>query len=650
MPNAVCLVDLVSLKACPDARTGTFLARSIGPPFRRKDVLSLERVVRVRHRIDLNMSGACGSGIVPHLYRDFEVRRFADPAVVWLNRRFLAGRGVDITDEQLVGAWRSRIAEVYGVTAPSPGDPPAYCANEMTVMHADRYGGPFGSQHGGSGRSGTIGDFSAKGVGRTPLCDPEADFYHAHGCMWLEEAIREAAFSELAWFEFPLRANPVVAIIDTGARYVSPDGRPGERRAIVVRLAAWRIAHLERSIFFGSAGTADSDQYLDALRVREAIAALPSLVAAGLTGSGGRPYLEALAALIANVARQMGSGRAARLAHGDYTSSNIGLSGELLDFGSFRAVHDWRQAHSVRGIAPFGQEHINFIPTIENVYTNILKYTSEEPRVSFATMIGALVDGMASAFNEEIEALARPFGEVSPRLADCVREQLTEAYHKQQRAGVSYLAGDRGHDTDWIYDGLAGSQVASNPASETGAVIRKAVAELAAKLPSAHAKLSSAFNQLCYWARPKTAAGREILQEKVNRILAEEPSRAELEVLIATFVNEVLTSVCRKVPCHDRDEYVVAQRIDPSYSVVATHRPETDIFSVVVQGLHPGWEIFVDASSYGGKKSQVDDDGRANFPVAVKWEFSSGDDIEAFLNELSSKSGISLEAQREHSI
>lgn len=599
------------------------------------------------HAVGVNIEvAAFGSALVPHLYRDFEVEPFDDPAVVWLNKRFLASHGVDVGDEQSLSAWRTRLADMYGVTSTSAAPPSSVRAHPRTFMHADRYGGPFGSQHGGSGRSGTIGEFNAKGVGRTPLCDPEADFYHAHGCMWLEEAIREAAFAELAWFEFPLRANPAVAIIDTGARHVGPDGTVGERRAIVVRPAAWRVAHLERSIFFGSVGTADSDQYLDALRVKEAICTLPQIAATAAGEPGIAPCLHAFAAVVANVAQQIGSGRAARLAHGDYSSGNIGLSGELLDFGSFRAVHDWRQAHSVRGIAPFGQEHINLVPSIENVYSSILKYTAERPTLTFAQMIGVLVDGMAQAFTAEIDALAAPFAEVSPRLAEFITDQLNGAYTTQQRASVNYLTGDRGDNIDWIYDALTGAGSGLNSTSAIGRAIRQAVSAEAERRPAAASQLGAAFNRLCYWARPKTRAGREILQQKVNRVLAGSPSRAELEPAIDRLINDLLTSARRTIG-RGRDDYVVAQRFDSSYSATVTHRPPAGTFCFTLEALHQS-QFAVDPSGYGAEAIEVPGVRRTDFPFVQAWEFSGREELDVFFDQSSVASGLALVAQDEH--
>src|SRR5206468_820219 len=111
----------------------------------------------------------------------------------------------------------------------------------LLTFHADRYGATSGSAHGGSGRVGTNGPFNVKGLGRTPLASTMSDWQHSHGCLWLEEAVREAIYSEVADAEFPHGAVPVVAIIGTGIRHELEDGAVGER-ALLVRPSFLRLA------------------------------------------------------------------------------------------------------------------------------------------------------------------------------------------------------------------------------------------------------------------------------------------------------------------------------------------------------------------------------------------------------------------------
>ena len=129
---------------------------------------------------------------------------------------------------------------------------------------------------GACGRVTIIGKFQAKGIGQTPLVGQGAPAGHSHGCMSLAEAVLEALFAEIAAAEFPCAAVPIIAIMDTGLTFSSPD--PEDKydqnvpRAIAVRPAAVRIAHAERAPLFKSSVTGFANvQATDALRTKEII-------------------------------------------------------------------------------------------------------------------------------------------------------------------------------------------------------------------------------------------------------------------------------------------------------------------------------------------------------------------------------------------
>lgn len=284
----------------------------------------------------------------PHLYVPFRVRPFRRARVAWLNRRWLATQGFDVED----AATRRTIADGmlarFGVAAPHENDPDDLFLTDRRTLFADRYGASSGSAHGGSGRVGTLGRFNAKGIGRTPLVSVSTDFYHGHGCMWLEEAIRETILAEFSARVMPHGAVPVVAVIDAGCGIVWGSGEVGARRALVVRPAFLRLASFMRSILFGTSGSAGSDQHLDELRVRAMWRA--RWPGAGVEAVLGRAFVR--------MGEQYGAGRALRLWPGPPFASNVTLDGSLVDFGSFRAVPDWSR---VQGEVPghgFGGERM----------------------------------------------------------------------------------------------------------------------------------------------------------------------------------------------------------------------------------------------------------------------------------------------------
>ncbi|TXH74678.1 MAG: hypothetical protein E6Q88_04120, partial [Lysobacteraceae bacterium] len=293
-----------------------------------------------------------------HIGARFRPRRMARSRVLWLNRRWFFERGCDLTSPDTRAALEAWLLSNYAAIVQGDWDPETAYAEGEAELCADRYGAPGGAPNGGSGRCGFAGAFNAKGIGRTPLVSADADWYHSHGCLWVEEAMREAIAAEVADAELPHGATPVVAILDPGMRiHGPPTGIGGVRRAILIRPNFVRLAHFERSIRFGKGGYSRSEQYLDALRTEEAVDALR----AHLAGERdlGLP-IRSVPEIFARIAEQTGSGWSQRLFHGGLFSSNIAVDGQLVDFGNFRALPDWRRHVCGGRGAAFGAEIGNF--------------------------------------------------------------------------------------------------------------------------------------------------------------------------------------------------------------------------------------------------------------------------------------------------
>jgi hypothetical protein len=288
---------------------------------------------------DFAATGA--SAVVP-----FEATRLRDAEVLWINERWLGERGVDVAvpgrREEVVEWLRSS----FGFCVPQAFDAPAAFFDEKKTFVADRYGG---GRHGGSGRAGLCGRFQVKGIGATPLVGDVTDWGYSHGCLWLEEAIRECIYAELIDAEFPHGGVPVIAILDTGLSYHFPDGRVGERRALIVRPAVVRPAHLERATQYRADIGGRAEQLADVERTKEWVQAF---TAGEIDGADAAD----LSLLVTRIVEQIAYGRANRLFHGGYFTSNLAINGALHDFGSFRATPDWAKAYCSNHLPPFGSE------------------------------------------------------------------------------------------------------------------------------------------------------------------------------------------------------------------------------------------------------------------------------------------------------
>lgn len=199
----------------------------------------------------------------------FPVGRLPDASLLWLNERWFHDLGMAIHDTPTRARISASLLERFAVTSIE-----AHCVAGSfggQTLGADRYGGSGGAIHGGSGRCGSDGMLIAKGTGPTPLVSEAHDWSHSHGCLYLYDAIREAVASEILNAEAPHGAVPIVAIIDAGFSLARTDADEPERCAILIRPAFLRLAHFERSLYFGTSGSANSDQFQDSLRVKDAI-------------------------------------------------------------------------------------------------------------------------------------------------------------------------------------------------------------------------------------------------------------------------------------------------------------------------------------------------------------------------------------------
>lgn len=396
----------------------------------------------------------------------FLAQRLLSTRVAWLNRRWFLGRGIDVTlasERARVEAWL--VAEFgYIVPAASAVQPKMECK----TFYADRYGSTEGTTpHGGSGRSGIAGRFSAKGIGTTPLVGKGAAPGHAHGCASLEECLREAVYSEVIGAEAPHGAVPTIAVLDIGIDFVDPDARiPSQRhsrRGLLIRPCVLRPAHAERAALFRRADGAHEhlNQREDVARTRAIVhtwaqAGLPSDVAVPAN------------TLISRLAQQIAFAQVHRFTGGGVFSSNVSLLGEWLDFGNAHALPDWSHAKVLDHAAGFGAEHVTLRAICQSVAFYLRKYGGQnEPADAIeAKLAKNAADAYGDAWSQECTALFLPAGTVangSP-LSRAVRAY----FERQQLRRVRYQYGraiEGAHaDAPWLGDEVG--MLASGAANE----------------------------------------------------------------------------------------------------------------------------------------------------------------------------------------
>ncbi|HTE51512.1 MAG TPA: hypothetical protein VK698_11750 [Kofleriaceae bacterium] len=449
----------------------------------------------------------------------FQARRLAGATVAWLNERWFLERGVDVTSARTRARASAWLVDELGYQVPDPGDPPEAYGDGERTFHADRYGGSGQVPHGGSGRAGLSGCFQGKGIGPTPLVGEVRAWSYSHGRAWLEEGLREAIYGEIAAAEFPHGALPVIAVLDAGLRHRLPSGELGERRAIVVRPAALRLAHFERAPMFSAPTPGRPEREVndtrDVDRVRDAI----RVFVAGLddgprTGVGVRGLAEALE----RVAEQAAFGQVHRLCHGGYLTSNVTLNGELLDYGSFRAVGDWSKVFPLDNMPGFGDELLLLVPAIQSLCFFFRKYggpaAAPPPETELLARVRRALDARFDRECLRLWDLEDGDGPAAREVIAAMREYVAV----QQRRIGSYQLGwvpVQG----WLGDGLGGGlgDGAPGPTSGEPSIERRILARIDDALAAHHGSRDAPGFRLARMTaarllRPRPGLYRERLQ------------------------------------------------------------------------------------------------------------------------------------------
>ena len=294
-----------------------------------------------------------------------EMRAISNPRLLWLNPRAadlsprLRGLDPEARREFVLRSCAYSIADATSGDVRAAGD-------ETVSAFADRYGGERIGVHGGSGRAVIINGFHVKGVGRTGLLGLDSNPMHTSGGAYLEEAVREAIFGELCAMEYPAGAIPIVAIIDTGEHVIwdTSDGPKRESKVLIVRPCILRPAHLQRAVLYVS-----GDRWCgaeDASRVAARVSAFYDLMGTKAAAA------QALTRWASSWAEQMAYGFVHRIPHAGHSTSNLTMSGALLDFGACTAVPSWaRFLLMMQDGQRFGPEFSEVIQALRALIANI---------------------------------------------------------------------------------------------------------------------------------------------------------------------------------------------------------------------------------------------------------------------------------------
>ncbi|MDQ1920918.1 hypothetical protein [Massilia pseudoviolaceinigra] len=504
----------------------------------------------------------------------FRANKLQHASVVWINERWFLERRIDVTDTDVRRRLDQWLIDEHAYLVPLDDDAPCDAAAGTKTFLADSYGNSEMATHGGSGRVGITGRFQVKGLGRTPLVGAAVDWLHSHGCLWLEEALREAVYAEITANEFPHGAVPVLAVIDTGLRHQLENGEGGERRALSIRPVVVRPAYFERAVLFQPPGKEHEARQRDVRRVRQVVQYFEHQY----RQAEELALLEKFSRTFTSLARQIAFSRAQRLFPGNYASSNVSMEGELLDFGAFRALPNWCRAICMNAFEGFGNEGPELGGSMKSISFYVNKYKAgDSANLNPAALL--------LAFTEELErACAREFlylfhlEEVEDEgIRRKALATLFAYYGMQQRFEVRYQNGVK-KKLDWLGEVVApGAAQADSLATE-----RMVLADLAGAVRSGALDEESK-ELLCRRMRVTAARLLPVRQEIVRESLAgalnavimkRDAGDGSRSGMIEDAVNGIIARSRRHWPALPRNLIVLAQFSSPRCALCYCLDPE----------------------------------------------------------------------------
>ncbi|HEX8068809.1 MAG TPA: hypothetical protein VF546_02580 [Pyrinomonadaceae bacterium] len=346
--------------------------------------------------------------------------------VVWCNFELARALGFDVPASNcMTPEFHAQLLEALSYRVPEPGA--AIDARKRTIkLYADKYGGEGVRPALGAGRAGFLpyGNLCMKGIGLTPLFkhdDPD-DFEHSHGGLTMDEAIAEALFGEVNANLFTQGSARILAIIDHGEFITYPEGHK------VPRVLAAR------------AGTQLRPAHLLASRVRRPGARLAlfvritratgQLVTRPQPAAGGPETPDVKATMLRVVddhARTSAEQFRWRVIHGALSSSNMELSGAMLDL----ATESTQPRTAPIYVLPYpdstyGREHIERALQLRPIYRALVRDVPEAQRATHNATPLDLPGEMDKAYQKHLQVSLLTAAGLKAEVAERLQAQHTE--------------------------------------------------------------------------------------------------------------------------------------------------------------------------------------------------------------------------------
>lgn len=302
-----------------------------------------------------------------------KTKRLSKARVVWFNFELAREKGLEIPAEGMTPEFEKQLLDQFGYMVPNKNSNPDLFLEKEKTFHADIYGGAFIAGNGGSGRAASTGSFQIKGVGITPLVDPNTNFDHAHGGASFQESITEAIWGEINHRELPVGGNRVLLIIDSGDFTPWNDGGK-EPRALIVREDPIRPAHFMTNKQDGVWAKTEAE------RIKKMISILPNVLPYPasidpLSLPKGKRIAAGLDEMVDRFAKQYAAAHARKIFHAACSPSNIEITGRFLDYGTETSLSGFGKAKVLKFGNDFTTEiDEHAIPTFNELLKNIRQF------------------------------------------------------------------------------------------------------------------------------------------------------------------------------------------------------------------------------------------------------------------------------------
>ncbi|WP_221274602.1 protein adenylyltransferase SelO family protein [Thaumasiovibrio subtropicus] len=326
----------------------------------------LERLLKTNICPSENNTKIFGSVLSHDSFISYSTYKLKNARVMWVNRRYFLERNIDFENID------DFILENYAYVTETYAQENEIDRQDKRVFLADRYGCHAPISNGGSSRCGVNGEFQVKGNGVNPLVGMNIDEGHSDGMLCLAEAVGEAIWGEICHNNLPHGALRTVAIISTNRTFMSDHGL-GELieqpAAIAIREWCIRPAHYERALYYWPYPEYHYLRDLDHVYVQKNIELFVSDC-----DSKEISIKDRLIQSFRKIAEQVAASRIKGIPHGSLSSSNIGIEGEFLDFGTITAVPDFDNYLLSGGMGATWDDHRGISSWIKNVTYYFVKY------------------------------------------------------------------------------------------------------------------------------------------------------------------------------------------------------------------------------------------------------------------------------------